>query len=245
MGRRAVLRGLGGLAGMAASGAAAQTFVCVPTAPEMAGPFPANGTLARRSNSRLNVLTETGILRSDIRPSLGALTPVAQGTRFNVELDLVDVADGCTPVAGLAVYIWQCDAAGRYSMYEDTDRNYLRGVAVSDAAGKVRFTSIYPGCYSSRWPHIHFQVFASAEAAVSGAPALLTSQLALPEVASVATYAADPIYAVSARNMGRQNFSRDMIWRDNTDAQKDQIMMRVSGDPASETTGTCTIALSL
>jgi protocatechuate 3,4-dioxygenase beta subunit len=32
-------------------------------------------------------------------------------------------------------------------------------VQITDANGVVSFTSIFPGCYSGRWPHIHFEVF--------------------------------------------------------------------------------------
>ncbi len=71
-------------------------------------------------------------------------------------------------------------SAGSYSIYRAADRNYLRGIALSDDEGRVRFTTIFPGCYPGRWPHQHFEVFASPEAAVSGKAALLTSQFALP-----------------------------------------------------------------
>lgn len=238
MGRRAVLAGA---LGVLATGAAAD--VCAVTLPEMAGPFPADGSQRRLLGRAVNILDEVGIVREDIRPSLGGLTPVAEGAPFAISLTVVDVAV-CAPLAGLAVYVWQCDAAGRYSMYEDTDRNYLRGVGVTDVQGHVRFTSIYPGCYSNRWPHIHFEVFADADAAVSGAAPLLTSQLALPEAPSAAIYAGDAVYANSARNLPKQDFDRDMIWRDNTAAQKQQIMMQLSGSGA-DLTGSCQIGLAV
>jgi protocatechuate 3,4-dioxygenase beta subunit len=40
-----------------------------------------------------------------------------------------------------------------------TTESYLRGVQVTDSNGQVTFTTIYPACYSGRWPHIHFEVF--------------------------------------------------------------------------------------
>ena len=59
------------------------------------------------------------------------------------------------------MYLWHCDAEGRYSLYSDgaTDENYLRGVQEVDADGNVTFTSIFPACYTGRWPHIHFEVY--------------------------------------------------------------------------------------
>ena len=44
-------------------------------------------------------------------------------------------------------------------------RTILRGVQAADSNGQVTFTSIFPGCYSGRWPHIHFEVYPSLSAA--------------------------------------------------------------------------------
>ena len=57
--------------------------------------------------------------------------------------------------------MWHCDRLGRYSLYGAgvTNQNYLRGTQEADASGNVTFTSIFPGCYSGRWPHIHFEVY--------------------------------------------------------------------------------------
>ena len=68
------------------------------------------------------------------------------------------------------MYLWHCTADGNYSLYSSgiTNQNYLRGVQVSDASGLVSFTSIFPGCYSGRWPHIHFEVYRSLALATSG-----------------------------------------------------------------------------
>jgi hypothetical protein len=35
---------------------------------------------------------------------------------------------------------------------------FLRGVQTSDDAGRVRFTTIYPGWYSGRTVHLHFKI---------------------------------------------------------------------------------------
>lgn len=54
-------------------------------------------------------------------------------------------------------------ANSNYSLYSSgiTKQNFLRGVQVSDASGLVSFTTIFPGCYWGRWPHIHFEVYRS------------------------------------------------------------------------------------
>ena len=52
-------------------------------------------------------------------------------------------------------------------MYSEgvTDENYLRGVQETDADGRVTFTTIFPACYAGRWPHMHFEVYQSLDAA--------------------------------------------------------------------------------
>ena len=74
--------------------------------------------------------------------------------------------DDVEVLAGAAVYAWHCDSDGSYSMYDGdaVDENYLRGVQETDADGWVEFTTIFPGCYAGRWPHVHFEVYESLDA---------------------------------------------------------------------------------
>ncbi len=51
----------------------------------------------------------------------------------------------------------------------------------ADADGRVHFTTIVPGCYSGRWPHIHFEVFDALSSVQQGAHSVKTSQLALTQ----------------------------------------------------------------
>jgi protocatechuate 3,4-dioxygenase beta subunit len=130
-------------------------------------------------------------------------------------------------------------------LYDDEDRNYLRGVGISDADGVVHFTTIFPGCYNGRWPHFHFEVFASADQIVSGRESVLTSQIALPEAECAAVYEAESaVYSNGTRHLARQDFNRDMIFADNTDAHKAQQMMKLTGDPVAGYEGTCVIGLA-
>ena len=130
---------------------------------ETAGPYPGDGT------NGPDVLEQSGVVRSDIRSSFGTASGRAQGVPMTLELTVKDLAHGGTPFAGVAVYVWHCNRDGEYSMYRRgiTDQNYLRGVQVADAKGKVRFTSIFPACYSGRWPHIHFEVYPDRRASAT------------------------------------------------------------------------------
>src|SRR5262249_15497507 len=142
---------------------------CTVAPEETAGPFPGEG-----SNGP-NVLNLTGVVRNDIRSSFAGLSGTADGVLLNVAMTIVS-ASTCAPLANRAVYIWHCDRTGGYSLYSSgvTNQNYLRGVQATDADGKVNFTSIFPGCYSGRWPHIHFEVFPSLSAATNVANKIKT-----------------------------------------------------------------------
>ncbi len=139
-----------------ASAATATDAACAAPIPEeTAGPFPADGT------NGPDVLTESGVVRQDIRTSFGELSGTAEGIPLTIKLAIQDAAKGCSPYAGAAVYLWHCDREGRYSLYSQgaTDQNYLRGVQAAGDDGVVTFQSIFPACYSGRWPHIHFEVY--------------------------------------------------------------------------------------
>ena len=69
----------------------------------------------------------------------------------------------CAPLAGAHVDLWQCDAKGIYSGVEDPRFNtvgqkFLRGYQLTDADGRARFRTIYPGWYRGRTVHVHFKV---------------------------------------------------------------------------------------
>ena len=238
LGRRRVLALVGGLGAALAAGPAS-ALECVALPWETAGPYPGDGTNAKRGRI-VNVLTQEGVIREDLRASFGAFSGTADGVRLDIELTLQDAA-GCTPLAGHAIYIWACDTTGNYSLYDIADANYLRGVGISDDNGVVRFTTIFPGCYDGRWPHIHFEVFQSAEAAVSGEASALTAQIALPEADCSNVYAADARYSNGTRNLARITLASDNVFRDNTEAQIGQQTLALSGDPSNGYVGTLTI----
>ncbi|MFC6006450.1 intradiol ring-cleavage dioxygenase [Angustibacter luteus] len=179
---------------------------------ETGGPYPADGT------NGTNVLTESGIVRSDLRSSFGDASAVAEGVPLTFTLTVVDVSgsdDAGKPAAGAAVYAWHCDREGRYSMYDDAIKgeNYLRGVQEADADGKVTFTSIFPACYSGRWPHIHFEVYPSTDDATSASNRMRTSQLALPEDVCREVYATSG-YEASVANLGQVSLDSDNVFSD-------------------------------
>lgn len=121
---------------------------------ETAGPFP------------LDLTENTYFFRQDIRES-------ETGANLNVKIKVIGNSN-CEPMANVRVNIWHCDKDGVYSGYAtgnnpgSTSDKYLRGYQFTDANGEVEFVTIFPGWYTGRIAHIHFQVYvSSAYAAVS------------------------------------------------------------------------------
>lgn len=203
---------------------------CVVHPTETAGPFPADGSNSAHG-TLANVLTDSGVVRRDIRFDLGQNENPAAGARLDLTLRLVNVNDACRPLAGYAVYLWHCDAEGAYSIYNLPNRNYLRGVGVSDQSGQLMFTTIIPGCYPGRYPHMHFEVYPSLEAATDYRNRILTSQLVIPSQTCQSVYSRDTIYGASLGHFKYIPLDRDGIFRDNTPKQLDAqtIAMMVNG----------------
>jgi protocatechuate 3,4-dioxygenase beta subunit len=178
---------------------------------ETAGPYPGVG-----SNGP-NVLTETGIVRSDLTTSFGSASGVAAGVPTTLRLTVHDLSgEEVGPLAGAAVYVWHCDRDGNYSMYSDAvaGENYLRGVQEADARGRVEFTTIFPATYAGRWPHVHFEVYPSLADATSATNRLRTSQLAVPADVAHEVYGSAEGYEQSVTNLAQVSLDTDMVFAD-------------------------------
>jgi protocatechuate 3,4-dioxygenase beta subunit len=88
---------------------------------------------------------------------------------------------GCKPIANAWIDFWQANGEGNY----DNLGYKLRGHQFSDANGRYTLTTVIPGEYPGRTPHIHFKIRASENSPV------ITSQLFIPGVAGNET---DTIY---------------------------------------------------
>ncbi len=216
--------------GAATSGAATSgTLTEIPE--ETAGPYPGDGT------NGPNVLTESGVVRSDIRSSFGALSGTADGVPLTITLTVLDAATGAA-LPGATVYLWHCDRDGAYSLYDVADQNYLRGVQEADASGRVTFVSVFPAAYSGRWPHAHIEVYGDLASATSGDNAAVTSQLALPQDACESVYATS---GYERSDLARTSLDSDMVFRDGYASQ----LATVTGDVASGMAATLTIGVDV
>ncbi|MBA2945302.1 intradiol ring-cleavage dioxygenase [Streptomyces himalayensis] len=221
-------------ASTSSGGSSSSSASCETIPNETAGPYPGDGS------NGVNVLKESGVVRSDITSSFGdSAGGTAEGVPLTITLTVVDAASGCgTPKKGAAVYLWHCDREGNYSLYSEgvTDENYLRGVQETDDKGQVTFKSIFPACYSGRWPHIHFEVYGSLEDATAATSITNTSQLALPKDVCDTVYATDG-YSQSVENLSRLSLESDNIFSDGYDQQ----MATVKGSVEKGYTATLTV----
>lgn len=154
--------------------------------------------------------------RSDIRgnPADGA---VSEGVPLKLTINVSQVAGGgCTPLAGLFVDIWQCDAHGVYSDVNDRNwgssvgNKFLRGYQVTDENGMVQFTTVYPGWYRGRTVHIHFKVRTALDGGREQISQFYFDDALTDEVFALAPYAAKGVRTM--RN------SQDGIFRNGGDA---------------------------
>ena len=152
------------------TGTTTGTGTCTITATETAGPFP--------------TITPSSLVLNNI-------TSDRLGNKLTIKITIQNKNSSCAALAGALVDIWHCDAAGYYSEYGGSGMqsvnfqsvHFLRGRQTTDANGLVTFTSIYPGWYSGRAPHIHVHVYNSS------GKSLLVTQIAFPEATSALVFA--------------------------------------------------------
>lgn len=134
---------------------------CAVSPTETEGPFPTH--------------TPSSLVSSDI-------TSDRKGVPLSINITINNSNASCAALAGAIVDIWHCDADGNYSEYGGTQMqttnytsvHFLRGRQTTNTSGLVTFTSIFPGWYSGRAPHIHVHVY-SADGS-----SLLVTQIAFP-----------------------------------------------------------------
>jgi protocatechuate 3,4-dioxygenase beta subunit len=142
--------------------------------------------------------------RSDIRsdPSDGA---IKTGALLALTLNVHSLTkQGCVRLKGAIVDLWQCDAEGVYSdavdpkYFNTSGKKFLRGYQLTDGSGIARFTTIYPGWYPSRTPHIHYKIRSPASAPQAYE---FISQLYFDEGLSDRVYARPPYVAKGKRTV--------------------------------------------
>jgi protocatechuate 3,4-dioxygenase beta subunit len=174
--------GIDGRAGAKEQAAHSGAKVCVLTPEATEGPF----------------YFDPKLVRSD-------MTEGKQGAPLVLTLQIVEVND-CAPLQGARVDVWHTDGLGLYSGYARQEtgstkgETFLRGTQFTGAEGNVRFTTIYPGWYPGRTPHIHFKAFVDDRNVITG-------QLYFPDAITEYVYATTRPY--SERKGERDTFNSD------------------------------------
>jgi len=201
-----------------------QDAVCVMSAEVTQGPYYISGQLVRQD-----------------------ITEGKQGFPLHFAMTVVDYTDGCnTPMAGLPVEIWHCDAWGYYSAYitaspggtvpaydnvGDPNTN-LRGVQVTDDNGLVTFTSIVPGWYSPRVTHIHVKVHQGGDIGTTyqNGTSLHTTQLLFPDDVCQAYAVLEPYVQ---HQLAQTPLARDQVYNEALSAGEDPTSMSPTLTPVN------------
>lgn len=185
MGRKAAMAAM-----LSATGVSQSVPTCVVTPEQTEGPY----------------FVDEAPRRSDVRsdPTTGA---VRDGVMVSLTLQIAQIGgNGCAPLVGAAVDIWQCDALGVYSDVRDpgfttVGQKFLRGSQATDQNGSVQFITIYPGWYQGRAVHTHFKVRTDP---ASGSGYQFTSQLYYDDSLTDQIHAQAP-YAVKGQRTTRNS----------------------------------------
>ena len=184
-----------------------QTAACWLTPEETEGPFYFDPNLVRQN-----------------------ITEGKTGVPLHLTLNVVD--ENCNPLPNVLVDVWHTDKDGLYSGYGNTSgQTFLRGTQLSDAEGKVRFETIYPGWYPGRATHIHFKARTSQATYV-------TSQFAFPDSVNDAVYATE---SYADRGSNPISNAEDGIFHN---ATPQYLLVTVAPDGQGGQNGTFTMGIS-
>jgi len=167
---------------------------CTVAPSETEGPFPTK--------------SPASYVRSDI-------TDGRTGYKMTAKITIGNTNNNCAGLTNAIVDIWHCDAEGNYSEYGGSGMqstnlqsvHFLRGRQVTDAAGLVTFTTIFPGWYNGRATHIHVHIYNAS------GTSLKVTQIAFPEGSGSA------LVAVNGYSKGLSGYTynaQDNVFRDDT-----------------------------
>ena len=190
------------------TGGSSATGDCTVSPTETAGPFPTK--------------TPSSLVRSDIRDN-------RTGVVLSVNITILNTNNSCTALQNAIVDIWHCDKDGYYSEYGGTGMqsvdysnvNFLRGRQTTGTDGLVTFTSVFPGWYAGRAPHIHVHVYNTS------GTSLLVTQIAFPEDVTKTVYTTAQLYGYTKGTQDTSN-AADNIFSDSLDQELATIAGSIS-----------------
>jgi protocatechuate 3,4-dioxygenase beta subunit len=208
------------------SGSGSTNGSCIVSPTETEGPYPYPG----------GELTNP-LQRADITAS-------QTGLPLTLTILVVNTNNSCAVVQNARVDIWHCNKDGYYSGYSGqpgisgtqsyVGQTWLRGYLLTDANGLAQFATIYPGWYSGRATHIHFEVYVNNVLKK-------TTQMAFSESISDAVHVSS-LYAAHGVNTTRN--ASDSVFGDSaTDLANETISL--TGNASAGYAGTFTIGVAL
>ncbi len=193
---------------------------CAITPSETEGPFPTK--------------IPANFVRKDIRDG-------RTGVVMAMNITIKNANASCAALTGALVDVWHCDKDGYYSEYGGTGMqsvnltnvDFLRGRQTTDASGLAAFTTIFPGWYSGRAPHVHVHIYNAA------GKSLLVTQIAFPYDIANTLYTTGQTYGYTKGAQDTKN-ERDGIFSDGYSTE----LGTVSGSPSTGYTLTHTIVVA-
>ena len=206
--RRMIVAGLGAVyaAVGAACGGGTQTGATTsasPSSTSSATSVPLPACVVTPSETEGPYFVDERLNRSDIRDD-------RTGVPLAMTFSVARVGASCTALPGAQVDVWHCDALGVYSdvsAQSSVGKKFLRGYQVTDASGKVTFTTVYPGWYRGRAVHIHFKVRHQGTE--------FTSQIFFDDAVSDEVFQKSPYSSRGVRDMRNAN---DMVYTSNNNS---------------------------
>ncbi len=182
---------------------------CTVTNSETAGPFPTK--------------SPANFVRKDIRDD-------RTGVAFTMNVTIKNANASCAALSGALVDVWHCDKDGNYSEYGGTGMqstnytnvDFLRGRQTTDTNGLVSFTSIFPGWYGGRAPHVHVHIYNAS------GKSLLVTQIAFPYTISNTVYTTGQSYGYTKGAQDTLN-ERDNVFSDGYTNELASVSGSVSG----------------
>lgn len=154
------------------------------------------------------------------------------GVPLTVNITIQNVNNSCAALEGALVDIWHCDKDGNYSEYGSlTTVHFLRGRQTTDSTGLAAFTSIFPGWYPGRAPHIHVHVYNAS------GKSLLVTQIAFPTDVCDTVYTTSSLYTKGKQDTANKS---DNIFADSLASE----LATLSGSVSNGYTLTHTIKVS-
>ena len=184
----------------------------------------------------------SGFNRSNILSNLDG-SATQPGIPLALNVYVYDSEQSCAAVAGAQVDIWHCNASGVYSdvaAEATTTVNWLRGYQLTDASGKVTFTTIVPGWYQGRTTHIHVRIRSSYSEASSTSDGTNTTQVFFPQ--AIVDMLATTVAPYNTEGANTTTNAADRVYTSETQGK---MLLTLTGDATAGYVATASIYLPI